>query len=71
MPLIIALGGQRLTDLSGFKASLVYRAISKIGMTTQRNSVSGKKGKRGRSLNMSRKDVWKGLDRKGREKCCN
>lgn len=65
MPLITALGGQRLADLSGFKASLVYRAISKIATTTQRNSVSGEKGKRAHNLNMSRKD-GKGLDRKGK-----
>lgn len=64
MPLITALGGRDWQISKGSRP--VYRAISKIAMTTQRNSVSEKKGKREYNLNISRKDVWKSLDRKGK-----
>ena len=38
-PLIPALGRQRLADLCGFKASLVYRVSSRTTKTIQRNPV--------------------------------
>jgi hypothetical protein len=39
MPLVLALGRQRQEDLCEFKASLVYRASSRIARATQRNPV--------------------------------
>ena len=41
MPLILELGRQRQVDLWEFKASLVYRASSKIASATQRSLVLG------------------------------
>jgi hypothetical protein len=40
MPLILAFGRQRQTDLCEFDASLVYRASSRIARAPQRNPVS-------------------------------
>jgi hypothetical protein len=42
MSLIPALRKQRQADLCEFKASLVYRASSRISRATQRNPVSNK-----------------------------
>jgi hypothetical protein len=43
MFLILALGRQMLVCLCSFKASLVYRAISRIARATQRNPVQKNK----------------------------
>ena len=42
MPLILALGRQRLVDLCEFKASLVYRVSSRTARATGRKSISKK-----------------------------
>ena len=46
MSLIPTRGRQRQADLSEFKASLVYRAISKAAMTTTKKLGLGKKDRK-------------------------
>jgi hypothetical protein len=58
MPLIAALGRQRLADLSEFKASLVYRASSRTARTTQINQ----KEKRMQHLGINSYTVCAGRD---------
>ena len=55
IPLIPALGRQRQVDLCEFKASLVYRVVSRTARATQRNPVLEVGGKKRKGRKMKNK----------------